>query len=1562
MWFLRLLIYVVSNILLSIKPNKRYRRVKSKTVKSDRRLSAKVPGKVGFPTTESIEADRALLDKTVSSVVADVEERNPEPSDGVLVTEAEGGISEEIVFDVPDNLTEVTAQDNILSFTLHEDADLLLQSEVAIPTSASENLPKEIELENNISAQSETDITVEDKNSVSEAHQVLLDSIEPVVDTKISPVLDVPESVEIEPALPPGPETETIQEPYSTPTFEKDVIDGHPEDQVIEGENTIEDAFDEDEFDEDENTDEDEENDEETIPDFWEGGIETTVESIGKYSDEEVLRIEKGRRTQTSKKSTRSTYYFNLIVQRSLAPKLSEQEINAFLIDLQADNLEAILTWSTPKLENYLFHALQHSEFIGELPISSDAFTQFVEYIRRAARNNRKTDLKRIPPALFLVSMVFCARYSESEARNFWEPYASMVWGLDKASLSFQQKCRKHFVNCREDFHQVLSISFNYQNAGDVVRPVYQHAIIPSYLQGPFADWLVNNFEALLQYSAKQLPLILHNEKSLDYMPRRLRDFIRGEETKETAARLITRMSNAVKLFHESEQSEAVESVMSSSIERSLWEVIYKKLINDQSQLVKLRRITPRLEWYWDLEDEEIILNLSNIRSDRGDKPDSVTWAEKDAKYLKGNEILVKVFPWKMRSGDWEVDPVRIPADGPLDGSILVLSEDFDLDKDKQSQDSHVIFERSVPPLKKPVLFFRVNPRRNVAVRKDQIDSDGAWIIASCEHIQVTDSTGNQVQVRPQNMPYRLRESGLSQAGMYSIQLPVTILLGEEAIVVEGIEDQQEINPFLRGTEKVSGLSTDIPPVFLSPNVDFLFSINPDSHPLRRTWLSIRRNGEFMQSILLADLLNQGKMRIYESHYIVDLTSFLTQSGAYSINLLHNMRSLLDEPVQFAWLPDDVEIIGPSPDVCYSPINPLLVTIRGVSQEQVIPIHDEKSKITSEGNAVKIEWKVIRNPQCRFDIFWENSLIHFCWNIDRVSAWIEGGGDKNQVSEDQELDVVLHARGQSKEAFSWIIEGIGKQRNTQLNARGEFHANLLETEVRDMLLEDNQAKSTVSIAIRGYTWRLFEYYKKPVIEITKVCFKKPVLEVSLTQVRKLQGTYIFQIRNTTDQSKPEILSAVEVLKDNLIFQVILNPGEYRIEVLLYDTLIHSSPTFKVEEEPAPIEEVSTKVQVVADYGSPEHLFRVLTANRQDLLSRSYDGLPVTPAIEQLQLIHTPEEWLTNERWNDGFKRLLPSWAVLMYPLRFTTKNHRRILHVFPEKVAYGGRAGRGYIELKLAEDKMRITASWRPGKDPEYSELWMGISQEKNIRFFSELDQDDLWPAYQCKDCGTIVASRNGTYLKLPPSVVRLHQHGEDRNLNEQFIDTVYDKQNKVEVSIAQYKEKPLLHAYWAKEVVFNNYLKFLIEGKTRPVRRDLEQPLNLYSNNDYGLAVSDLFEHLQHPAIQKFLEFSSELDRLDQYIEDEKFNVPAFNAMQRLMQYMYESTSPLNLPGDVLSLAMALRLKANQPRAYGNLLANLGISEDSLVKVVECTALGCPKMLEWSIAWAELFYVHTIS
>src|SRR5690606_23832945 len=144
-------------------------------------------------------------------------------------------------------------------------------------------------------------------------------------------------------------------------------------------------------------------------------------------------------------------------------------------------------------------------------------------------------------------------------------------------SQNFMNLCRKLFVYSRNYLAEYSGLAFNFTRTGEVVRPVYQHAIIPSYLQEHFVDWLVDHFESLLQYSHDQLPQLLRYDRSLDYVPPRLREFFRGEDTITTATQLIARMSSAIKLYHDLGQTEAVESVINSTIEKSLWEVIYKR-------------------------------------------------------------------------------------------------------------------------------------------------------------------------------------------------------------------------------------------------------------------------------------------------------------------------------------------------------------------------------------------------------------------------------------------------------------------------------------------------------------------------------------------------------------------------------------------------------------------------------------------------------------------------------------------------------------------------------------------------------------------------------------------------------------------------------------------------------------------------------------------------------------------------------------------------------------------------------------------------------------------------
>ena len=1541
MRLLNLLKHFVLNLIQTITPRKRRRRTDKRIATNGKQVE------IESPLTVAIPASKTAASESTPFVILD----SPmEQMNGKIIPKLQ---HQEFTPDIPKGISKATIVDRSIEpiELLEDDLQLLpdpslqiMEDHISLPQNKVTNLSTPIDTAHIEKAYTDESAELLKTGETNDIKHLDLESLQ--TQSKVN----APNEIGINTVLDTQSDTAESPELLSESDFLK-TNEGDMETLVDK-----ESYFDDEDFDND----------------FDDNTFHHREEEIKVYEMENQLPIDnlpgiaKKNRKKSPKHFAHNSYYSIFINQRKLsAPELDEEEVDTFLINLKIENLDVIFSLPPYKLENYLFHAVKRYEFIGELPISNPTFKQLAEYMRRNARRKGKLNPKRIPPVLFLTSMVFCARYSETETRKFWEPYENLVWGLKNEDLAFQQQCRKHFIYCRRDLQQALSLHFNYYTEGDVVRPVYQHAIIPHYLQENFAEWLVNNFEYLLQYPAEKLPIILEKEKTLDYMPRRLQDFIRNENTKETAARLIIQMSNAVNLFHETEQTEAVESVISSSIERALWRAIYKKLIIEQMQLVKIRKFTPKLEWLWNLEKDEVALIVSNIRSDRSEEPDSMLWTEKSVDYLKGEDIFIKIHPGAMKSGDWEVDSIKIPAEGPLDGSILVLSKEFDLDKSKRTQTKHIIFEKDVPQLQRPVIFFRVNPRQNFARRKEKIDSEGTWIIVTSEPFKITNQSGDPVPVHALNVPYLLQEIGFTRAVRCNIQFPITIQIEERTTHIDCASDKLRLDPYLEAAQKISGLSDDVPPVFLSPKVTLRFSINLKNYPLQRTWLSIHQGGEFVQSILLADLKNQNRLKLEGNLCEIDLEPYLSQPGAYSINLLHNLKSLLDESIRFAWLPENVEILGPDRGTCYSPSNPLQVLFEGIPINQIIPFEEEKCKITEEGNGIKVEWKILKNPQCRFAINWEGSNIRFCWDIERVSAWIEGGGDKKQVTEKQEKDVNIQVRGKPNESFTWIIEDTEKQRQTQLNARGEFCGKLFETVLRDMLKANMQAKSKVLIAIRGYTWELFDYLKTPEVKIIAVSYQNSELKILLEQTRIIHGDYSMQVRNMEYPSQPEILKTCKHLENDLAFPADLIPGTYRFEILLNNELLQASSDFMVEETKEIVEAVDIQVENIEEFGSPRHLFRILTAPKQDLLRRSYDGLPVTPAIEQLQIIHSPEEWITDEPWNEGFKRLLPSWAVLRYPLRFTTKEHRKILHVFPEQVAYGGTAGKGYIELKLEQERIRICASWRPSSDPKYSNLWMGVSQNSGIRRYCECDQYDLWPAYQCVNCGTIVASRDGSYLKLPPSIIQQHRHGENKKLKDQFIDTVYDKH--IAANISQYKEKFLSHqAYWAKDVVFKDYLQLLLEGKIRPISGDLEQPIDLYSNTDYGCAISELCNNLQGTArtsfVNQILKHTDNFDLIDYYFNEEKVRIPAFNAMGRLAQYLSGPTQLLKIPQYILIFSMALRLKANYPREYSNLLADTGITEDNLLQITHTAAQACPKLLEWAMAWSELFYIHAIS
>lgn len=1254
---------------------------------------------------------------------------------------------------------------------------------------------------------------------------------------------------------------------------------------------------------------------------------------------------------------------FDRPILRPQMLKADDQTVEAFLKKLETDDFEDLLQLKLADLEELFLKSLERCDYIGELPISRQFFEKLIDYLKEKTLQEGQYKPRRSLPTLLVISMVFFARYSEADSRAFWAPYAKEVWDQDNET-GLRNICSKLFTFSRLYLNIMVSLSFDIKRRGDVVRPVYQHAIIPSYLQENFAEWLVGNFASLMHYSTDQLQRVLSTERSLDYVYPRLQNFIRDTDTQEAAARLVSRMTAAIALFNEEESDTSVENALNSNLERSLWRVIYRKLSEDPERITVLRKVSPQLTWRWS-EEKSLHLHLGNVRSPEAAKPNMILWAHPDDQGIKIRNLDEPVYPWPNRTDRvWELEPEDIRVRGPLDGRLILLSEDYDLNKTRQEQEDQIILERSIPALPDDILFFRLSDRRDAAVIRDGFDTDGTWIIFSKKDIRLEDISGGAIVGTGVAIPPALLELGFIHATKVCLTLPFFLASHNQSY--DKPIDKIELDPILFGDHKLQGMPQDLPPIFSSAEVKLKMTCNPDSRSFKRYILRIRQNGRKPRSHYLTDLMKEGLLKKTDQTCLLDLAPFIADPGHYTLDLRHNLKSMLDEPLQFAWLPDSVHIHEPDLDLCYSPHNPLRISIVGVSSEQVQPYDNEEYKKTQAGNQVEVTWPMLKGKRCCFGIYWEDHPIHLGWDVDRVSAWITGGGDAKHVLEGQEEDICLFVRGKPREWYTLLVEGLDGGRENYLNAKGELEEGLLETTLRDMLKASKQIESSVRIRMRDDEWRLFDYFRKPDIKITEVIYSDAKIRVDLELSQSLKGNYIFQIRNKEHFTSVETVADVHSLEADMNLPVpFLAPGLYILEIAMEGVILAKSDEFRVIEQVVGKSSSGNRTTVDWPTDRKPVLFQALTSPLPHTLTWLFEKYGVDPLLEHFEYIHTSENWLKGISLEESERRLLPAWVVLGHPLRFETIKHKRVLHIYPEQSLYGGKFGKGYADLKMLDDRIRVAAYWQSSDRNEYAHLWMRIPQGPVQGKYGELDPLDLWPAYQCKGCGELLASKEGTYLALPPSLVQIHQHGQDVHIRHQFLDTVYPRhEDPLEATISQYKGVRLQQAYKIEDTVPRGYLRALIEGVVQPKEDDMEVSVPVYWQDafDFQVAVSELYKKLGQEEIIRLEDYSKALESVFTYFVDKEDLIPAYAAVLRILDILDEREHPYNIPRHILLLTMVLRTKAHKPIRFNMLMRETEITESDLISLVDQALTGCPKFFEWSMAWAELLFLHADS
>lgn len=827
---------------------------------------------------------------------------------------------------------------------------------------------------------------------------------------------------------------------------------------------------------------------------------------------------------------------------------VSDDEVSDFLARAEHGSLDEIADLTAQRLDTLLREALALSRvrLIGELPISPSAFQQIAEVMRKTYDIHGTLT---IPPALFVTSMVFCARYSQEEARNFWTPYAQLVWDRPEADASFQIRCRRHFIGCRECLKEWYGLSFPIIKGqdGSVVRPVYHHAVIPYYLEDAFAGWLVQHLEHLqklaVDYGPDALPTLLSDEPSLNRIPPSLRSFILGEMTSATAAALIIQLCEAATAYLSGEEN--VAHLISSPIERALWHKVQRELDGEIERKQMRRGPQPVLTWGWSLEDEELQLRLAHVSGSHG-IPDLCVWTEKGETALSDSECyeVLERYLWRDRNG-WSLDEIRLSG-GPIEGQIAVLSEDHEDDR------PDVLLRKDVPAVPSGVIVFARESRQDWAmfVGRERV-TDGDWLISMAEGVALCDADGRQIaSYKKEYVPNLLREhSAHITAGRYALQLPVTVTQGGEPLFTIERMPEQIGTPVLEGPCQLPDLSSRIPPVFTGPPIT-LHIPGMTNELLSHTVLSVR-SATFHKPYSLEELRTGSAMSIsVEGDCTIALdTLFPDEAGVYTLDLRRGLKSLLDEPLQFSYLPG-VEVEAPELKRHYTPANLPSAHIYGVTVEQVVV--GTRADVEPIDGGIQVTWHVLKSPECSLRLEINDHSIPLAWPISRTYAWVNEDHPVDGTPRILDCDIaVIHIRGTRRQSVTLRVAA-DSEREFSLDAKGTREIELSRDQLIEMIEVRRETHVPVEIAAEGDTWPLFVYVRKPDLTVRHVTYnadkKQLVLECEVGRV--CEGEFLVQVSKASAPADEMLaIRDFHLLKESLIFDCDLSPGQYEVQIL-----------------------------------------------------------------------------------------------------------------------------------------------------------------------------------------------------------------------------------------------------------------------------------------------------------------------------------------------------------------------------------------------------------------------------
>jgi len=1209
--------------------------------------------------------------------------------------------------------------------------------------------------------------------------------------------------------------------------------------------------------------------------------------------------------------------------------------------------------------------------WIGQIRLTEDDFIAMCQAIQEEAQDSNyfskvvEGQPRLVPPAVFMTTMVLSARYSEQTlddaADEFWHPYLRTVWGVEY-SQAFYSRCKKRFSEIVPFLEETYSFVFprigKAQN--DVITPIFRHALIPRYMQSDFANWVHKNWRNILSVADTPTLLATHlrDDRSLElYYSHRLKHFITGDATAETAAALISTMAAAISLYViDGESIDNISELLTDMpIEQELWYEIAKEFTHQKDDgAASLHLSKPRVTWIWSLDKAEMLLRIQNIilpaDNDLEGEPDRIVWLTSTNAEPLMADIEVAVFPWRMKTGERIIQEILLPEPGGSITGCLALLTDMD----------ETAIRLEIPPYPTTdVQFFRITQQGAYGVPVDfsQV-GDGIWCVCSEEALTFFDEDDEIIEPDTQLVvPYPL-DAKYNWAAQYTLSLPVTIRQGSKEIGVLTQESSQPTisSPLLVGTKPIVGLSRHIQPTFSDIQIKLVIEYGGE-RLLKQASLWVHGKDGWRWQRTLTDLYQDGHVTLNGDSLYVDFSQILPlRPNIYSVDLRISLQPIFLSLIQFAVVPGlSVEL--PPLDQLYTPATPFELTLHGLN-ESVVVRNEHIFVNTIQDDAHKVNWHDLRNDPylvLRFD----KVDVPLGWSISRFMAWLEPTPNKAFLTLDELRQTSLHAVSANYRIDSFFLF-IPKQgvRSFPLR-RGRYSAPISQTQLYDMVRLAENPNTEINAQIGTYIWRLFEVRHRPQLPLAQVEYdhRERTVVFHSGLEHEWVGNGRFVLESLTNPFAPLAeLAKFARLQDLHLLPVMLTTGVYLLRLELdgaWLSLNENQVRFTVGEQSDELERAQQladeirKGQIISPDLAEEFVLwwaEVAESEKTELTAITLFQLATIPApvLEHFTAKHLKQLWPTlaalkavNDvpMWVEKHG-LLPAWILLTKAVILKTNDQGFPLLVYPIQALQGGLRGSGYGRWRLTstdgDPKESVYVQWESASGTQVI-VEAGLPEDAPSDW-SKTELEDTYALFHCARCGRLTGAKGS--LALPNELIAAHLHGRGTaDLRDITQPEEYGGYRLVADFFFDRRGQSLKDVYDEFGITYPSAADYMTEPP---------------------LPAQNLFD--QTATREKFITLIREIMRYGTNSAD----TSSWACAARLLNSWSIDKSISQLGQSVLAFGLLIRSAAHSQRQFQKLCKDVNLSDKDVQVLLADLNKTSAAHLRWGITWAELLFLHS--